>query len=171
MKIEEANRFNHEGGVWALNSIKPSISELVGVILQRLEEYPDAPPTETKMRSWLVGQGYSKHDIDAAIRLIAPRFTGSEPVHRQLGVIRHLSAYESYKLTPAARDALARLELYELIEPQEREVILERLGQFEGEVSVDDLEYLISWIICTSRDVETQQTIYAVFENSQDVLH
>jgi len=154
-----------------LNTMKPSITELVGVILQRLEEYPDTPPSETKMRSWLAGQGYSKRDIDDAIRLIAPRFTKTEPIHRQPGAVRHLSTFENYKLTPDARNALVRLELSELIESHEREMIMDRLFQFEGEVTLEDLEYLVSWIICTSRDVETQQTVYAVFDNSKDVVH
>lgn len=154
-----------------MNTLKPSITELVGVILQRLEESPEATPTETKMRSWLVGQGYNKKDIEAAIRLVSPRLNGAATVHREPGAVRHLSSFEAYKLTPAARDALARLDLYELMESFEREMILDRLAQFEGEVGIEELEYLIAWALCSTRDVETQQTIFAVFENTGDVVH
>ena len=86
-------------------------------------------------------------------------------------IIRHLSSYESYKLSAPARSALARLELFNLVEPYEREMIMERLGQFEGEVSMEDLDYLLSWMMSATRDVESQQTIFEVFEGTSYTLH
>ncbi len=152
--------------------MKQALTELIDVILQRLEEYPDAPPTENGMRSWLVGQGYNKRDIDAAIRLVGVQFNQSVTREdRTVGVVRHLSHMEAYKLTSEARDALARLELYELIDPYERELILERVAQMEGMVSLEDLEYLLSWFLVGTRDVETQQTLFQVFEGRPGTLH
>ena len=66
---------------------------------------------------------------------------------------------------------MARLELYELIEPYEREMILERVVQTEGTVTMDELEYLLSWILMGTRDVESQQTIFQVFEGGTGTLH
>ena len=48
--------------------MKQALSELISVILQRLEEHPEAAPSESGMRKWLAGQGYAKRDIDAAMR-------------------------------------------------------------------------------------------------------
>ena len=152
--------------------MKQALTELIDVILQRLEEHHDAPPTEHGMRSWLAGQGYNKRDIDAAIRLIGAQF--HEPVvqeDRARGAMRHLSSIEAYKLTDEARDAIARLELYELLDPYERELILERVAQMEGMVSLEDLEYLLSWFLVGTRDVESQQTLFQVFEGRSGTLH
>lgn len=152
--------------------MKPHLADLVDVILRRLDEHPDLQPSENGMRSWLAGQGYKKSDIEAAIKLVRPRFTavakGQRPQPRTL---RHLSSYETFKLSPEARAAMARLELYDLIEPYEREMILDRLGQFEGEVSLDDLDYLLSWVMSATRDIESQQTIFEVFEGRDYTLH
>ena len=87
------------------------------------------------------------------------------------GQVRLLSPYEAYKLTPEARDALARLELYDVIDVSEREYILERLDQFEGTVGLSELDYLVSWIVCGNRDVESQQTIYNVMEGNTETRH
>ncbi len=151
--------------------MKAQLAELVNVILSELEAHPDAAASETRMRRWLTRQGYSKRDIDAAIKLVWPRISvpvGVEP--RTLGVVRHLSSFESCKLSREARDSLARLEMYELIDPGELEMLLERLGQFEGEVGMEDLDYLLSWVLGSTRDVESQQTIYGVFEDNR-TLH
>ena len=145
--------------------MKASITKLVDVILRRIEEYPDGVPTETGLRTWLTRQGYNKRDIDAAMKLIAPRFV--QPSVREENrpwVARSLSLFEEYKLTPEARNALARLEFYGLLDPIEREAILDRLNHFDSEIGLDELDYLISWVVCGNRDFESQQTIFGVMD-------
>lgn len=152
--------------------MKHSLDKLVVDILRHIEEHPDFQPSEKGIRSWLAHQGYKKRDIDAAIQILTPQVSERSSVpRRQAYSVRHLSRYEVLKLSPEARDALVRLEMYELISPYEREMLLERIGQFEGEVSLDDIDYLLSWILCTTRDVETQQTIYTVLEGRGGVVH
>ncbi len=153
--------------------MKAQLVELVGVILRRIEEQPGIPPSESRMRSWLVRQGYNKRDIDAAIKMVWERIISAKagPVaQRTPGAVRQLSNYEAQKLSREAREALARLDLYELMDPMEREMLLDRLGQFEDEVGMEDLDYLLSWILCSTRDVESQQTIFNVFEGNR-TLH
>jgi len=152
--------------------MKAAVAELVSVILQQLEEGAGTAPSEQGIRLWLAKKGYNKRDIDAAMALVAPRFARphTHAVHSPTAV-RHLSSYEACKLSLEARDALVRLELHELIEPHEREMLLERLGQFEGEVGMDDLDYLLSWIIYSTRDVESAQTIYNVFDDNPTALN
>lgn len=152
--------------------MKQHLAELVDVILRHIEGQPERPPTQKVMRSWLLRQGYKKRDIDAAIAAVWPHITGvSRSLDRTPGAVRHLSNYEFCKLSPEARDALARLELYDLIDPYERELLLDRLSQYEGEVTLDDLDYLLSWVMCTTRDVESQQTVYNVFEGRREARH
>lgn len=152
--------------------MKKSLLELVDVVLQRLQEPRDTLPSETGIRSWLVREGYAKRDIDAALKVVGPRFAATpHVVENGPGRIRHLMVHESYKLTGRARAALARLELFELISPHEREVILERLDHFEGEIGISELDYLVSWVLGGSRDVEYQQTVYNVLEGERHTLH
>ena len=151
--------------------MKPSLTKLVDVIMQKLAERPDWGASESGIRSWLMRQGYAKRDIDSALRLVRPRFDRSEPVETGSGRVRHFSEYEQYRLSAEARDALTRLELYELIEPFEREMILERLDQFEGEVTLGDLDYLVNWMICPTRDIESQQTLFNVLDGTRGNVH
>ena len=152
--------------------MKKSLLELVDVVLQRLQEPQDSQPSESGIRSWLVRQGYAKRDIDAALKMVGPRFARApHVVEGGPGRIRHLMVYEKYKLTEPARAALVRLELFELISPQEREMILERLDHFDGEIGLTELDYLVSWVLAGSRDVEYQQTVYNVLEGERHTLH
>ena len=150
--------------------MKNTLTDLAEVIIQRIEERPQAVPTEKGLRNWLTRLGYTKRDIDVVLKLVQPRFTALHHAGLQApGTVRQLSLFEQYKLTPEAREALARLDLYTLIDPFERELILDRLHQFEGEVGLDELDYLLSWLLYSTRDVESQQTIYNVFEGNKQV--
>jgi uncharacterized protein Smg (DUF494 family) len=152
--------------------MKASLAKLVDVIRQHLEEHTESPPTEKGMRSWLAREGYKKGDIDEALKVMRSQFGGAHRVsERHPGSVRQLSNFESHKMTLEAKQALVRLELYELIAPYEREVLLERLSQYEGEVGIEDFDYLLSWVLCSTRDVESQQTVYAVMEGPQHTLH
>lgn len=152
--------------------MKKSLMKLVDVVIQKLQELPEGSFSESRLRSWLSQKGYSNRDIDAAIQAVRPRYAfAHEIVHAVPSSPRQLSSYESFKLAPDARDALARLDLYQLIDPYERELIMERLDQFEGPVGMEELEYLVSWIVCSTRDVEHQQTIFSVLNGKERNLH
>jgi hypothetical protein len=58
-----------------------------------------------------------------------------------------------------------------MISPQEREAILDQVLHAEGRVDLDELDYLLSWIVCDGRDFESQQTIYGVMEGQTDTFH
>jgi len=152
--------------------MKQTLVKLVDAILKRMEDHPESARTEKGIRAWLVREGYSKRDIDAALRLVRPHFeTARSTEVAGFGTIRALSLDEEQRLTREARDALVRLELYGLINPFERELILERLNHFEGEVGMAELDFLLSWAVCSTRDVESQQTIYNVLEGDGQTFH
>jgi len=152
--------------------MKQYLTQLVDEILQKIQEQPGAVPTETGIRKWLLHKGYAKTDIDAAMAMVQPRMQSlAHVVESGPGTIRHLSAYENFKLSKDAQAALVRLELYELLDPFEREMILERLDQFDGEIGMDELDYLVSWVVCSHRDVEHQQTVYNALEGKGNTLH
>jgi hypothetical protein len=140
--------------------MKQSLSKLVDVILRKLAEQPGDSPNEHGIRTWLLREGYAQRGIGPV-----------EPSASRLGKIRHLSDYEEFRLLPETRAALARLEMYELIEPHEREAMLERLDQFEGPITPADLEYLVNWVVFPTRDVETQHTIYRVLDGRAGAGH
>lgn len=151
--------------------MKQSLSKLVDVIRQKLSENSEGSTSENGLRSWLLREGYAKRDIDAAFRMVSGGTGVQKEVNRGPGQVRQLSDYEFYRLSADARAALARLDLYELISPGEREVILDRLDQFEGEVTLTDLDYLINWLVMPSRDAEHQRTIFNVLTGKEDTVH
>lgn len=152
--------------------MKALVTKLVDVILKRIQNQPKKVHTEKGIRSWLAGQGYRKRDIDAAMKLVAPRIVPAPRPHSlDAASARALSMHEDYKLSSEARNALARLDLYGLIDPYEREMILDRLNHFEGEVGIEELDYLITWVVCGGRDVESQQTIFNVMDGEGHGVH
>jgi uncharacterized protein Smg (DUF494 family) len=152
--------------------MKQSLIELVDVILQKMEDDPETQLTENVIRTWLQGKGYAKRDIDAALRLVRPRMEApASPLTSPELTVRALSQYEELKLKPEAHKALVRLELFGLIEPMEREMVLERVSQYEFEVGVEELDYILSWVVGFGRDVETQQTIYNVLDGGDYTVH
>jgi len=152
--------------------MKQSLIELVNVIIERLQDNPHASPSEKGMRSWLARQGYNKRDIDAAMKMVRPRF-GVLPntEEQEPRSLRLFSIIEQHKLTSPAREALMRLEFYGLLDPYDRELILDHLHHFEGTVGLEELDQLLMWAVFGTRDVETQQTIYNVLEGREDILH
>jgi uncharacterized protein Smg (DUF494 family) len=152
--------------------MKHSLIELVDAIIQEIQKNPAEPVSEYGIRKWLARQGYNKRDIEDALRVVKPRFEdGPRVLVQNPGAVRHFSSYEEAKMSAEARNALVRLELYELIEPYERELLLDRLEHFEGDVGLEELDYLLSWVIGENRDVEYQHTLYNVLEDSNDMLH
>ncbi len=152
--------------------MKQSLLKLVDVILRKMDEHPDAPQSETVIRSWLRRQGYNKRDIDAAIRMVGPRFQARPRIEEyRVRAVRTLAVYEEFKLSDEARDALFRLDRYGLLDPFEREMIFDRLGHFEGVVGLDELDYLLASVVYGGRDVESQQTMFNVLEGPGETLH
>ena len=152
--------------------MKTTLTTLVDEIIQILQEHPNSVPSESGIRQWLAGRGVSPLDIDAAMKLVQPRLKSMlSVVNSTPGTVRQLSSYESHKLSKEAHAALNRLELYELMDPFEREMILERLDQFEGEVGMTELVYLVNWVMCAHRDIEHQQIIINVLEGKTETLH
>jgi len=149
--------------------MKEMVAELVHVILQRYQETGLSPVADKSIRTWLASKGYKKNDIEAAMKLVSRQF--KNPPVKARNPMRQLSPWEYTKMTPEARAALARLDQYEMLSGFEREMLLERVSQMEGEVTIDDLDYLLSWLLCSVRDYETQNTLYQVFEGEKRVLN
>ena len=149
--------------------MKEMVAELVHVILQRSQETGLSPVADKSIRTWLASKGYKKNDIEAAMKVVS-----QQKQRRPLAArnpMRQLSPWEAAKMTPEARAALARLDQYEMLSGFEREMLLERVSQMEGEVTMDDLDYLLSWLLCSVRDFETQSTLFQVFEGTKKVLN
>ncbi|MBI1318917.1 MAG: DUF494 family protein [Candidatus Hydrogenedens sp.] len=149
--------------------MKTSITELITVILQHLESQPGRRISDPVLRQWLSNKGYSRRDIETALRIMRPANAG--PEERGPGRVRHLSKWESLRMHPDVRSALARLDLYEMLDPFTREMVLERLQQLEGEVALDDLDSVLSWAFSRTHDCESLQTLYTIFDGASETLH
>ena len=152
--------------------MKQSVAKLVDVILEKLAEHPEKPPSEGRLRVWLVQQGYKKRDIDAAMKALWLRMNPepSTASQRQTPVMaRQLVPYEALKISSEAQKALARLAQYQLLDGYEFEAVVERLTQMEGEAGLEDLDGILAYV-CAGRDIESQQIIYHVIENNRSML-
>ena len=153
--------------------MKSTLLEAINAVLQRLEDFPRAPESEDAIRMWLAGQGFSRRDIDAAMRIVFPQ-GGAPSAPRGLSAaapMRQLAQYEFSRLTPEARSALARLDMHGLIEPREREFLIERLMQMEGDLDLDALDFVLSTVFCTTRNAESQNTLLSTLEGYGPTLH
>ena len=53
--------------------MKSSLLEVIDMVLERLEGAVQTAENESSIRVWLAGQGYSRRDIDAAMRIVFPQ--------------------------------------------------------------------------------------------------
>ena len=151
--------------------MKPAITKLVDKIIRKLQESGAEIPSEAGIRTWLKKEGHAAKDVDAALEVIRPELVAG-PDHTTVPrSTRVLSAWESYFMTPEARAALTRLEMYGVIGAAEREMVLERLDQFDGEVDLSALEYMVSTQICPGLDVAHQQMVFQIFDGRTDMYH
>ena len=152
--------------------MKPSVVKVVNALLRRFQEAPEAVASENKMRHWLADQGYKQNDIEAAIKYFVPNFL--QPKVREEvfpRAMRQFALYEHAKMTPEARSALARLDMHGLVEPREREFLIERLMQMEGDIDLDTLDFVLSTVFCTTRNAESQSTLLSTMEGYGPTLH
>jgi uncharacterized protein Smg (DUF494 family) len=150
--------------------MKQSVTKIVDKIIQKLQKSTKEVHSEAGLRSWLKKEGFPQKDVEAALSVIKPQLimrTENEVAPQ----MRVLSPYESFFLSDEAKAALARLEIYGIIGSEEREIILERLDQFDGELDLAALEYLVSTYVCSGLDVAHQQMIYQVLDGKTNIYH
>lgn len=150
--------------------MKQSVTKIVDKIIQKLQESTREVPSEAGLRSWLKEEGFPVKDVEAAINVVKPQLS-LRAEHEVMPQMRVLSPYESFFLSDEARVALARLEMYGIIGSEEREIILERLDQFDGALDLAALEYLVSTYVCSGLDVAHQQMVYQVLDGKTDIYH
>jgi uncharacterized protein Smg (DUF494 family) len=151
--------------------MKTSVAELVNAILEQMDAANDKPPTEKTVRSRLIKKGYNRRDIDSAFKLINTHLTEKPVMNEVMPSIRHLAFFESTKIQPDVHQAMTRLELMGLLEPYEREMLLERFIHSEGQADMEALDFALSYIIGTGRNAEFQQAMLSIFEGFSPTLH
>ncbi|HOC70067.1 MAG: Protein Smg [Candidatus Hydrogenedentes bacterium ADurb.Bin101] len=151
--------------------MKVSLTKLVDVILEHVASSKGKVPTEKSMRSFLLRQGYTKKDIDSAIEIINTHLNQKPAYLRYAPPMRQLAFYESMKISLDVHHAITRLELLGLIEPLEREVLLERFIHADGQADMESLDYALSYLVGPGRNAETQQTMIAVLEGYSPTVH
>lgn len=151
--------------------MKVSVAKLVTVILERMAATHGKMPTEKAMRSFLLRQGYNRKDIDSAIEIINTHFSQKPSYTAQSPPVRQLAFYESTKITMEVHQAMTRLELMGLLDPYEREVLLERFIHSDGQADMEALDFALSYVVGTGRNAETQQTMLTVLEGYSPTIH
>lgn len=151
--------------------MKVSVAKLVNVILERMAFSNDKPPSEKAMRSYLLQEGYKRCDIDTALELISTHLA-ERPVYKtEAPAIRQLAFYEAAKIHQDVHHAMTRLEIMGLLDPFEREFLLERFIHTEGQADMEALDFALSYVIGAARNVEAQQALLSVFEGFSPTYH
>jgi uncharacterized protein Smg (DUF494 family) len=148
-----------------------TVRELVFMVLRRLDEPGTPALTETSVRSWLTHEGFKRRDIDAVLKIVSrclPKHRKPEEGH--LRRVRCLAPYEDMKLSTEARNALMRLDALEILDMFDREILMDRLTQVDGEVGLDELDMVLA-SVCGYRDVVSQQTIRSAFYDMSGMYH
>ncbi|HDP34589.1 MAG TPA: DUF494 family protein [Candidatus Hydrogenedentes bacterium] len=151
--------------------MKISVAELVNVILEQMDDTTGKAPTEKAMRSRLIKQGYKRRDIDSAFKLINTHLAERPVLQEAMPSLRHLAFFESAKVQSDVLQAMTRLELMGLLEPYEREMLLERFIHSEGQADMEALDFALSYVIGTGRNAEAQQVMLNVFEGFSPTVH
>ena len=148
--------------------MKSSLLEVIDAVPQRLKA---AQTAERVVHPGLAGgAGYSRRHR----RGDGSCFPGREaaaPRHRHVRPDAASVQYEFSRLTPEARSALARLDMHGLVEPREREFLIERLMQMEGDIDLDALDFVLSTVLCTTRNAESQSTLLSTMEGYGPTMH
>jgi len=153
--------------------MKDTVDKLVDMLMARLEEQ-DFSLSIRDAKRWLIERGFNADDVhEAAIRLLSNLMDGKRSIyireHRQPP--RHFSPFEEAKLSFGIREALSRLEATEMISAMERELLIERLLQADTENDMELLDYLLTTVISSHRNVETQNTLMNTFEGLGPTYH
>jgi uncharacterized protein Smg (DUF494 family) len=151
--------------------MKLSVAKLVNVILERMASSRGKLPTEKAMRTYLLRQGYNHRDIDSAIEIINSHLAQKPVYSSQSPPVRQLAFYETTKVNSDVHQAMTRLELMGLLDPFEREVLLERFIHSDGQADMEALDFALSFVVGTARNAEAQQTMLTVFEGYSPTLH
>lgn len=151
--------------------MKISVAELVSVILEEMNETNEKPFTEKAVRSHLIKQGYKSQDIDSAFEIIHTHLSEKPTMHEIMPSIRHLAFFESNKIHSDVHQAITRLELMGLLEPYEREMLLERFLHTDGQADMEALDFALCYIIGAGRNTEAQQAMFSVFEGLSPTMH
>ncbi len=120
---------------------------LLNALTQRLLEDPGLFEDPRDLIDELAAEGYQAQEVEAAVAWLG-RFV-SEPVHGSLWSaepftsrgLRTRSLEEQISFSPEAFGYLMRLENFGLIDPTQREEILERaLGTFDEEIGEEEIK-------------------------------
>ncbi len=151
--------------------MKATVAKLVSYILEHIADKHDKAPSEKAMRSLLARKGYKRRDIDVAFEVINNQLMDKPVLSDAMPPLRQLAFYENNKIQQDVHHAMTRLEMMGLIEPIEREMLLERFLHTDGPADMEALDFALSYIICTGHNVEVQQTMLTVFEGFSPTIH
>ncbi|MCK5862429.1 MAG: DUF494 family protein [Candidatus Hydrogenedentes bacterium] len=151
--------------------MKISVAKLVDVILEKMDAASEKPFPEKSVRSHLIKQGYNRRDIDSAFTLINSHLSEKTLLNESQPALRQLAFFESTKVQRDVQHTIMRLELLGLLEPYEREMLLERFIHSEGQADMEALYFALSYIIGTTRNAESQQAILSIFEGYSPTMH
>jgi len=153
------------------------LGKLLESIMKEIADSADVSVHNDQIRQRLAKRGYKKTDIEAALRMVhavsAPAVTDRDPAERKRTatersrpVYRVLSPWERTKLTRDGHQELLRLDRTGLLQPDERESVLDRVMEVEGTVDGHEIRALVAWTILPSRHISRHRILLDLIDDS-----
>lgn len=151
--------------------MKATVQNLVYMILLRLAASNGSLPLGEGLRAELEEAGYNGSDIEVAIEYVSDRVKDHQSFDPAFPARRHLNYFESLKINSDVLETLIKLEQMGLIEPIEREVLLEGFQQTDGRADLDELDFALSIMISPKRNNEAQNALMTVSDGYIPTYH
>ncbi|NLN93946.1 MAG: DUF494 domain-containing protein [Candidatus Hydrogenedens sp.] len=151
--------------------MKTAVQNLVYMILLRMAASNGSLSLGDGLRLELEEAGYNGSDIEIAFEYVSGRIKDQQSYDPAFPSRRHLNYFESLKINPDVLETLIKLEQMGLIEPIEREVLLEGFQHAEGQADLDDLDYALSVMIGPKRNNEAQNALMTVSDGYIPTYH
>ena len=151
--------------------MKTAVQNLVYMILLRMAASNGSLSLGDGLRLELEEAGYNGSDIEIAFEYVSGRIKDQQSYAPAFPSRRQLNYFESLKINPDVLETLIKVEQMGLIEPIEREVLLEGCQHAVGQADLDDLDYALSVMIGPKRNNEAQNALMTVSDGYIPTYH
>ncbi|HNZ48403.1 MAG TPA: DUF494 family protein [Candidatus Hydrogenedentes bacterium] len=151
--------------------MKNDVQNLVTIIMQRIAASNGAVSVGDVLRAELQKDGFKEKDINVAFEFVSSGMQGKMSFDLKFPARRHLNVFESFKIQEEVMETISKLEQMGLLDPMEREALLENIQHSDGRADKDDLEYALSVMLAPKRNSEAQNALLTVSEGYTPTFH
>ena len=130
-----------------------------------MDEDPEQMPDPDSLRSELVAAGFPERDIDKAFSWLESLTTG-QPIQTTMPTFRIYAPEEIAKLSQECRGLLLFLEQSGILNPSNRELVIDRAMALSAEeLTLENLKWIVLMVLFSQPDQE------AAFARMEDLVY